>query len=216
MHSPGNAVYLIEEIEVNTSRGYLRRDQQEMYLRQKTLQVLVYLLEHRERLVTKEELMERVWKDTAVTDDVLVQCVMDIRKALGDDSRDPRFVRTIPKAGYRFIGPVEVRQPAAATIVETEETTSVELDYEEESPDALPANRQPSETLACGNAGTFDCLQTRPLFGDRICAHGGNGPCFWTSPKVVPLQLALARSSFAPNRRKETAGSDVVREPIPN
>jgi DNA-binding winged helix-turn-helix (wHTH) protein len=72
---------------------------------------LLYLLKGRERLVTKEELFENIWKDAAVTDNALLQCIFDIRKALGDDSRNPRFIKTFPKVGYRFISPVEEIYP---------------------------------------------------------------------------------------------------------
>ena len=58
---------------IDPLRGCLRRNGEEIYLRPKTLQVLIYLIEQRGRLVTKEELMESIWKDTAVTDDALVQ-----------------------------------------------------------------------------------------------------------------------------------------------
>jgi len=146
MDSPGNVVYRVGDVEVDTSRGCIRLGQQEHHLRQQAFQVLVYLLERHERLVTKEELMDRVWKDTAVTDDVLVQCVMDIRKAIGDDSRNPRFVRTIPKVGYRFIGSVELQPAGGVVTAETEEATSVEVEIEEETPDGdLP--RAVSEAL---------------------------------------------------------------------
>jgi tetratricopeptide (TPR) repeat protein/DNA-binding winged helix-turn-helix (wHTH) protein len=126
-------IYRFENVEVNVSRGCLLRENQERHLRQKTFQVLVYLLERRERLVTKEELMQTVWKDTAVTDDVLVQCVKEIRRALSDDPHHPRFIKTVPKAGYRFISPVKEVFGGATAFVETEEITSVELEFEETS-----------------------------------------------------------------------------------
>ena len=61
----------------------------------------------RNELVAKEELAANFWHDTAVTDNALVQCIADIRRALGDDPRHPRFVKTVPRVGYRFIAPVE-------------------------------------------------------------------------------------------------------------
>lgn len=70
------------------------------------MQVLVYLLQRPGELVSKESLNRAIWNDSAVTDDALVQCVVDIRKVLGDDPRHPRYVRTVPKRGYIFIGPV--------------------------------------------------------------------------------------------------------------
>src|SRR5712692_6717875 len=119
MHPTEYLVYRFGAIEVNAARGCLRRNGQEIHLPQKPLRVLVYLLEQHERLVTKEELMEVVWKDVAVTDDALVQCVVDIRKALGDDPRNPRFIKTVARVGYRFVGPVEVRRPEALTPLAT-------------------------------------------------------------------------------------------------
>jgi len=132
-------LYRCAEIEVDPSQGCLKRHGQERYLRQKTFQVLLYLLEQRRRLVTKEELIAVIWKDAAVTDDALVQLVKEIRQALGDDPRRPRFIKTIPKGGYRFIGPVEEFTHDRSVAVEIEETTSVEIELEEELTDhALP------------------------------------------------------------------------------
>ncbi len=100
-------IYRFADVEVDLSRGCLLREGEEKHLRQKAFQVLVYLLENSERLVAKNELFETIWKDTAVTDDVLVQCVKEIRRAIGDDSHQPRFIKTVPKSGYRFIGTIE-------------------------------------------------------------------------------------------------------------
>ena len=128
-----NQIYRFEDVEVDLSRGCLRRGDAEQHLRQKSFQVLVYLLDRRERLVSKEELMEAVWKDTAVTDDALVQSIKEIRRTLGDSSHNPKFIKTVPKAGYRFISSVEEVFGGASAFVETEEITRVELEYEETS-----------------------------------------------------------------------------------
>jgi tetratricopeptide (TPR) repeat protein/DNA-binding winged helix-turn-helix (wHTH) protein len=123
-------MYRFGDIEVDPSQACIRRASEVVYLRPKTFQALLYLVENRERLVSKEELFEAVWKDTAVTDDALVQVVVDIRKALGDDPRNPQFIRTFPKLGYRFIAPVET--PATPMPEVIEEVTTVELEFEEE------------------------------------------------------------------------------------
>ncbi len=149
-------IYRFEGIEVDIARGCLKRGQQELHLRQKTFQVLVYLLEHHDRLVTKEELLEQVWRETAVTDDVLVQSVMDIRKALGDDPHRPRFVRTIPKVGYRFVGSVEVSRANGSMLVQTEDATSIEIEYEREVPSSRIAGL--TRTLSA----TFPVLPGKP------------------------------------------------------
>ena len=112
--SGGRPTYRCENVEIDTAQGCVKRDGQEGYLRQQSFQVLVYLIERRQRLISKEELIENFWRDTAVTDNALVQCIAEIRKALGDDPRQPRFIKTIPKVGYRFVGAVEVEQNHSA------------------------------------------------------------------------------------------------------
>lgn len=94
----------IAGLEIDPMEGLVRVEGKQQRLRQKTVQVLLYLAEHRERVVSKEELLDRIWGGASVTEDSLVQCVTDIRKALGDSAKEPRWVRTIPKVGYRYIG----------------------------------------------------------------------------------------------------------------
>src|SRR5262252_2654164 len=100
-------IYHLDGVEIDAGQLCQRRNGEEQHLRSKTFQVLLYLLESRDRLVTKNELIERIWPDTAVTDNTLEQCLAEIRRVLGDNSRQPRFIKTIPRAGYRFIGAVD-------------------------------------------------------------------------------------------------------------
>ena len=69
----------------------------------KAFAVLRYLVERAGRLVTKDELLKQVWADTHVGEAVLKTCILEIRKALGDDPRAPRFVETLHRRGYRFL-----------------------------------------------------------------------------------------------------------------
>jgi DNA-binding winged helix-turn-helix (wHTH) protein len=78
----------------------------ESSLRRKTFAVLRYLVEHPEKLVTREELMDAVWPGTVVGDDALTGCVRDLRKVLGDEARTPHYIETVHGRGYRFIAPV--------------------------------------------------------------------------------------------------------------
>lgn len=108
--SPSRAtakLYRFDPFVLDPSLLSLKRHGEEIHLRHKTFHVLLYLIENRHRTVTKQELWSGVWEDSAVTDDALVQCVKDIRRALGDDVRNPRYIRTLPRTGYRFMGAVE-------------------------------------------------------------------------------------------------------------
>ena len=77
----------------------LRRGEQEVDLPPKAFSVLSFLIERRQRVVTKQELIEAIWKDTFVTDDALVQVITSIRRALGDDPEHPRYIGTKPRVG---------------------------------------------------------------------------------------------------------------------
>src|SRR5215831_13223997 len=94
-------------LTLTSLKAAIRRGSQEHYLRPKAFQLLLFLLERRHRLVSKDELIEGIWGTTAVTDDALVQVIREVRRVLDDDPRRPQFIKTIPKMGYRFIGPAE-------------------------------------------------------------------------------------------------------------
>jgi DNA-binding winged helix-turn-helix (wHTH) protein/tetratricopeptide (TPR) repeat protein/TolB-like protein len=109
------------DVEIDPGRSLIRRGDDDVFVRHQTLRVLLYLIDHRERLVSREELHAAIWGDTAVTPDALVQCIVDIRKAFGDNPKQPKYIRTVPRVGYGFIGPLEdaedgatVSPPAAA------------------------------------------------------------------------------------------------------
>ena len=85
---------------LDLDRGCLLLDGSEIVLRPKTFAVLRYLVENSGRLVAKDELFAAVWPNIAITDDVLVQSVGELRRALGEDGT--RLIRTVPRRGYRF------------------------------------------------------------------------------------------------------------------
>ena len=70
--------------------------------------VLRYLVEHPGRLISHDELLDAVWPETYVQPQVLRTYVLELRKILGDDARQPRFIQSLPKRGYRFVSPVNV------------------------------------------------------------------------------------------------------------
>lgn len=77
-----------------------------VHLQPKVMEVLVCLAQQAGQTIPKEELIKRVWAGAFVTDDVLKRCVSELRRAFQDDVREPRIIETIPKRGYRMVGPV--------------------------------------------------------------------------------------------------------------
>jgi DNA-binding winged helix-turn-helix (wHTH) protein/Tol biopolymer transport system component len=97
--------------------GFLRRDGDEVMLRPKAFEVLARLVVHHGKLVSKNELVQAVWPDAAVTDNSLAQCLSEVRRALGDDSQS--MIRTVARRGYVFAAAVttvlgEVHRETAA------------------------------------------------------------------------------------------------------
>ena len=84
---------------LDTRRQLLLRGNESVRLRPRTYDVLLHLVRNAGRLISKQELMEVVWKDVAVTDDSLVQCLMEIRRALGDAEH---VIETVRGRGYLF------------------------------------------------------------------------------------------------------------------
>jgi DNA-binding winged helix-turn-helix (wHTH) protein/TolB-like protein/Tfp pilus assembly protein PilF len=92
-----------EGFTLDLSCGCLRRGRDEIKLRPKSFEVLRYLVENRGRLLSKEELIRAVWGDSSVTDNSLVQCLIEVRRALGDQNQ--ALIRTVPRRGYIFEPP---------------------------------------------------------------------------------------------------------------
>jgi adenylate cyclase len=86
--------------------GRLWSGEQELRLTPKAAAVLRVLIENAGSPVTKEELFSSVWKDTAVTDDALTTCILELRKVLADDAKNPQFIETRHRRGYRFAAPL--------------------------------------------------------------------------------------------------------------
>jgi TolB-like protein/DNA-binding winged helix-turn-helix (wHTH) protein/Tfp pilus assembly protein PilF len=110
------ATLCFNDFALDLERGCLRCGTAEVRLRPKSFEVLRYLVEHPRRLISKEELIHAAWPNSFVTDNSLVQCLIEIRRALEDEAQT--IVRTVPRRGYIFDVPVstltDVRRSAAS------------------------------------------------------------------------------------------------------
>lgn len=98
--------FLLDVSDRQLWRGDVRADLNARYFN-----ALVLLVRKQGQLVDKDQFFTEVWDDVVVSDEALTQCIRTIRKQLGDDATDPRFIRTVPGHGYRFIADVEVVGP---------------------------------------------------------------------------------------------------------
>ena len=195
------------EFTLDLTRGCLRHAQEEIKLRPKSFEVLKYLVENNERLISKDELIHAVWVDTAVTDDSLVQCLKDIRHALRDEAQ--QIVKTVHGRGYIFDNDVSDSDFARVTTY-TEETAGVQIIIEEEETNGHGAIEIPQlpglasvALVSAHRATSFERLTT------AIKQH-------WRAVVLVVFTLAVAVGAIAYFTRPGDAIDSVAVMPFVN
>ncbi|HYR29467.1 MAG TPA: winged helix-turn-helix domain-containing protein, partial [Thermoanaerobaculia bacterium] len=104
------------DFELDPARHLLSRGGQELRAEPKVLSVLSYLVEHRDRVVPKEELLDRLWDEKHVSESALTRVIRDLRKVLSDSSTEPRFIRTVYGKGFAFVGELTEKQQNRSSI----------------------------------------------------------------------------------------------------
>src|SRR5215203_2561375 len=118
MSSISSHIHRFSDFTIDIEQKVLLRGGKAIPMAPKVFETLLALVENHGRIVLKEELMKRLWPDTFVEESNLTFNIQQLRKSLGDNAREPIYVETIPRRGYRFIAGVEI----------------------------APANQQPNET----------------------------------------------------------------------
>jgi Tol biopolymer transport system component/DNA-binding winged helix-turn-helix (wHTH) protein len=106
-------IFRFGEFEVSPGEFCLKRGAETIPVEPKAFRVLLYLLQNPQRLVTKDELLDAVWQETSVSENSLTRAVALLRRLLGDDTREPRFIATVPTVGYRFVADVTFPEESA-------------------------------------------------------------------------------------------------------
>jgi Tol biopolymer transport system component/DNA-binding winged helix-turn-helix (wHTH) protein len=104
-------IYCFDGFTLDVAARQVRRDDEVLLLEPKSFRLLQFLIENRDRVLGKEEIFREVWNESSVTDNALTRAIAQIRKALEDDPRQPRFIETLPTVGYRFIGKLITEEP---------------------------------------------------------------------------------------------------------
>ena len=97
------ARYRFHDFLVSPRRRLLVQDGRELALIPRYFDLLVFLIERRHEAVHRRDIFDRVWGDVIVSDSALSQAIRTLRRTLGDDSREPRFIRTVSRHGYQFV-----------------------------------------------------------------------------------------------------------------
>ena len=107
-------IFIFEAFSLDVDRQELRRGADFVAVEPQVLDLLQYLIENRERVVSKDDLIEHVWDGRIVSDSTLTSRITSARQAIGDNGEDQRLIRTVARKGIRFVGEVSESQGAAA------------------------------------------------------------------------------------------------------
>jgi Tol biopolymer transport system component/DNA-binding winged helix-turn-helix (wHTH) protein len=144
--------FWIGEWRVQPAANRLVRGDEIVRLEPKVMHVLVCLAEQAGDVVSREQLIARVWSDVFVTDDVLHRAVRELRRVFGDRTAQPRYIETIRKRGYRLMCPVTMRSREGESEGgdRLEDSTTMPLPASQDPPHATVARRWPVTVLAAG------------------------------------------------------------------
>jgi DNA-binding winged helix-turn-helix (wHTH) protein len=100
----GNRVLRFADFEIDVAQQELRRGGEVVHTEPQVFDLLLHLVRHRERIVSKNELIETIWNGRIVSEAALSSRIKAARKAIGDNGNDQMFIRTLHKRGFRFVG----------------------------------------------------------------------------------------------------------------
>src|SRR5271163_1270666 len=109
-------VFRFADVTVREREFTISRSGQLQQVEPKAFRLLLILIRNPNKLIAKEELLNSVWGETAVTENSLARNIALLRRLLGDDPREPRFIETVSGIGYRFVFPVEVSEEPAGNL----------------------------------------------------------------------------------------------------
>src|SRR5580704_205965 len=149
-------VFTFADVEVREREFCIVKAGQLFPVEPKAFRVLLFLLRSPHRLIAKDELLDEVWNDCAVSDNSLTRSIALLRRLLGDDTREPRYIATVPTVGYRFLCDVKVAEdgfaaPNAAGLPQAQDSNEFEPLQGTRSVEATP--HRPGDPLAAALAG---------------------------------------------------------------
>src|SRR5262249_35175407 len=106
-------IYVFGAHEFDTDRRVLRLAGTPVDLEPKVFDLLAYLIQHHDQFVSRDKLHAQLWSQQYVSDAALTYCISEARKAVGDNGRAQRVIKTVHGRGYRFIAPVTKRPPGS-------------------------------------------------------------------------------------------------------
>jgi len=155
--------FRFDEFEIDLGQQELRRSGQVVRIEPQVFELLVYLVRNSNRVVTKEELIESVWRGRAISEAALSSCVSAARRAIGDTGKDQRRIRTASKRGFRFVGTIDDAMPPQtllADIAAVQESSVAAI------PAEFPQQVPGAQTLTLPDKPSIAVLPFQNMSGD--------------------------------------------------
>jgi TolB-like protein/DNA-binding winged helix-turn-helix (wHTH) protein/Tfp pilus assembly protein PilF len=173
-----SASYHFDDVVVDCRNFRVLKQSQPKPLTPRAFDVLRYLIEQRGRVVEKQELFERIWQESFVTDYALAREIKEIRRALSDDAAAPRYVETVHKRGYRFIAELQEAEEKPSPVVEN----------------ATPAATAPPALNPAGDSATHElaAIPLRAEGGEQLTSLAGQGnrrAAIWGGVSLLMLTI---------------------------
>jgi DNA-binding winged helix-turn-helix (wHTH) protein/Tol biopolymer transport system component len=192
MSEPGSTSYVFGPFRLEPAKRRLLRDGEPLPLTPKAFDTLLLLVQNRERVMEKEEVLRLVWPDAVVEESNLAQNVFTLRRALGDTPEGARFIATVPRRGYRFVADVEETANGAGTLAAPAGVGTRAEDGR--------ARRPPRFWRAAIAAALLVALPLGGYIAGRR-ARGAAGPALSDTPKLLRLTFrrgVVRAARFAP------------------
>jgi len=113
MTTEASQIFSFDDVKVDPRTGEVFKAGAVVQLEPKAFKLLVFLIENRDHVVEKEEILDALWKDINVTENALASAIAKLRRTLGDDSKTAKYIQTLHTRGYRFVANVEVKNGSA-------------------------------------------------------------------------------------------------------
>src|SRR5262245_45429258 len=124
----GDLLYLFEDYVLDTERRELRRGPALVAIEPKVFDLLAFVIENRQRVISRDDLIAHVWDGRIVSESALGRCINGARSAIGDSGDTQRLIKTLPRKGVRFVGTLrEEHEIAATAITPAEEPAALSL-----------------------------------------------------------------------------------------
>jgi DNA-binding winged helix-turn-helix (wHTH) protein len=171
-----NLLYIFDNYALDLDRRELRSGAAAVAMEPQVFDLLVYLIRHREHVVSRDELIESIWGGRIVSESALSTRINAARSAIGDSGTEQRLIKTLPRKGIRFVGEVrEERRPSEATSTGSLERRAMEPVDLHQAAEGLPGWRVPGTETIDNHSQALSAVMPAPresrlFFGPRVIA----------------------------------------------